>query len=72
MVFPWMFEDFAELRQIGEAAELVAASTDWTPLYDPARLQQNTLPVVAVSYFEVGGSILGSIFLGGGMGSGAA
>lgn len=25
MVFPWMFEEFAELRKIKDAAELVAA-----------------------------------------------
>lgn len=27
MVFPWMFEDFAELQKVREAAELVAADT---------------------------------------------
>ncbi|KAL4424352.1 hypothetical protein ABPG75_001653 [Micractinium tetrahymenae] len=52
MVFPWMFEDFAELRKVREAAELVAADADWPALYDVQRLQATSIPVVAATYYE--------------------
>ena len=53
MVFPWLFEDFAELRKIREAAEVLAKSTDWGPLYKADQLSSNTVPVAAATYFEV-------------------
>lgn len=52
MVFPWMFEDFAGLRNVKEAAELLAADAAWGQLYDASKLQVNTVPVAAASYFE--------------------
>ncbi|GAB4821662.1 hypothetical protein N2152v2_008708 [Parachlorella kessleri] len=52
MVFPWLFEDFAELRKIREVAEVLAKSTDWVPLYKPDQLSSNTVPVAAATYFE--------------------
>lgn len=51
-VFPWMFEDFAELRKVKGAAELLAADADWPRLYDVARLEENTVPVATATYYE--------------------
>ncbi|MDI2126569.1 alpha/beta fold hydrolase [Yinghuangia seranimata] len=50
MIYPWMFEEIAGLRPFAEAAEILAARTDWAPLYDPARLAANTVPLAAVVY----------------------
>ena len=47
-----MFEDFAALRPMREAAELLAKKSDWPRLYEPQRLQQNTVPVASAAYFE--------------------
>lgn len=52
MVFPWMFEDYAELRKVAGAAHALAAAADWGPLYDPAALAANTVPAAAISYYE--------------------
>jgi pimeloyl-ACP methyl ester carboxylesterase len=48
-VFPWMFEDYAALRPLREAAEILAAH-DWPRLYDPERLRDNDVPVAAAIY----------------------
>ncbi|WP_415951643.1 alpha/beta fold hydrolase [Streptomyces sp. KLOTTS4A1] len=50
MIFPWMFEDIRALRPFAEAADLLAGRTDWPPLYDPARLAANTVPLAAAVY----------------------
>jgi len=52
MVFPWMFEDFAELRKIKEAADIVAQISDWPALYDVSVLNANTVPAAAATYYE--------------------
>jgi pimeloyl-ACP methyl ester carboxylesterase len=52
MIFPWMVRDLAGLRPFAEAAELLAAATDWTPLYDADRLAANRVPVAAVIYHD--------------------
>ncbi|MEU9411066.1 alpha/beta fold hydrolase [Streptomyces sp. NPDC048281] len=51
-VHPWMFETDPALRPLKAAADLVAARTDWQPLYDPARLAANEVPVVAAVYHD--------------------
>ena len=38
MVYPWMGDDFAWLRPLKPAADLLASKADWGPLYDPAVL----------------------------------
>lgn len=53
MVFPWMFDEFVELKKIKEAANLVALFNDWGPLYNEQNLQANSVPVAAATYFEV-------------------
>ncbi|KAG7670248.1 hypothetical protein Ndes2437B_g06488 [Nannochloris sp. 'desiccata'] len=52
MVFPWMFDEFKELRKIKPAAELIAQETNWPKLYDKNVLNNNTVAVAAASYFE--------------------
>jgi pimeloyl-ACP methyl ester carboxylesterase len=50
-VFPWMFEDYAALRPLREAAEILAAH-EWPRLYDGDRLARNTVPAAAAIYTE--------------------
>ncbi|WP_043263031.1 alpha/beta fold hydrolase [Streptomyces sp. CT34] len=52
MIYPWMFEDIRGLRPFADAAHLLARRTDWPPLYDPARLAANTVPLAAVVYHD--------------------
>ncbi|WP_406276810.1 alpha/beta hydrolase [Streptomyces sp. NBC_00191] len=51
-VHPWHFEVDPALRPLRESAGLLAARTDWTPLYDPARLAANQVPVAAAVYHD--------------------
>ncbi|MCX4705528.1 alpha/beta fold hydrolase [Streptomyces sp. NBC_01373] len=51
-VHPWMFDCDPALRPLRETAELLAARTDWTPLYDPTRLAANEVPVAAAVYHD--------------------
>ena len=48
-VYPWMFEDYAALRPLREAAELLAHQP-WPRLYDDMRLAANEVPAAAVIY----------------------
>lgn len=48
-VYPWMFEDYAALRPLREAAELLAEHP-WPRLYDAGRLEANEVPVAAAVY----------------------
>ena len=50
-VFPWMFEDYAGLRQYREAADLLAAE-HWPALYDPEVLRANEVPAAAAVYAD--------------------
>lgn len=50
MVFPWMFDEIAELRGMKEAADILASYTDWPDLYDKEVLSQNTVPTACVVY----------------------
>lgn len=47
-----MFDCDPALRPLRETAELLAARTDWAPLYDPARLAANEVPVAAAVYHD--------------------
>lgn len=47
-----MFETDPALRPLRETAELLAARTDWTPLYDRDRLAANEVPVAAAVYHD--------------------
>lgn len=52
MMYPFMFREIAALRPFEEAAHLLAEAGDWAPLYDPARLAANEVPVVAAVYYD--------------------
>ncbi|OIJ90343.1 proline iminopeptidase [Streptomyces sp. MUSC 14] len=52
MIYPWMFEDIRALRPFAEAAETLAAWPEWPPLYDPARLAANQVPLAAAIYHD--------------------
>jgi pimeloyl-ACP methyl ester carboxylesterase len=51
-IHPWHFESDPALRPLRETAELLAARTDWTPLYDTAQLAVNEVPVAAAVYHD--------------------
>jgi pimeloyl-ACP methyl ester carboxylesterase len=51
-IHPWMFDCDPALRPLRETAELLAARTDWPPLYDAARLATNEVPVAAAVYHD--------------------
>ena len=51
-IHPWMFDCDPALRPLRDTAELLAAHTDWQPLYDPARLAANEVPVAAAIYHD--------------------
>jgi len=50
-VFAWMFEEYAALAPLREAAEILAAH-DWPRLYDPEQLRANEVPVAAAIYAD--------------------
>jgi pimeloyl-ACP methyl ester carboxylesterase len=50
-VYPWMFEEYGELRPLAAAAEILAEH-EWPKLYDVERLQGNEVPAAAVIYAE--------------------
>lgn len=50
MVYRWYFENDPALRPLEAVAELLAERDDWGPLYDPAALAANTVPVAAAVY----------------------
>jgi pimeloyl-ACP methyl ester carboxylesterase len=52
MIYPWMFEAYAQLRPLKAAADILAATSAWPELYDLARLTQNAVPVAAAVYFD--------------------
>jgi pimeloyl-ACP methyl ester carboxylesterase len=52
MFYSWMFEEIGALRPFRGAAELLATSDDWGPIYDVERLAGNVVPVRAIVYFD--------------------
>ena len=52
MFYPWMFREIKGLRPFADAADLLAARTDWPPLYDPHRLVANQVPLAAIVYHD--------------------
>jgi hypothetical protein len=41
MVFPWMFDELAGLRELKEVAHIVAEKADWGELYREEALKTN-------------------------------
>ena len=52
MMYPWMFEEIRSLRPFRDAVEALARYDRFEPLYDPARLAANEVPVAAAIYFD--------------------
>ncbi|WP_246080599.1 alpha/beta fold hydrolase [Modestobacter altitudinis] len=52
MVYPWMFDEVRALRPFGPAARALAETPKCRPLYDPAALARNEVPVDAAVYFD--------------------
>jgi pimeloyl-ACP methyl ester carboxylesterase len=51
-VHPWTFDCDPALRPLRATADLLAARTDWRPLYDRDRLAANEVPVAAAVYHD--------------------
>lgn len=51
-VHPWTFDNDPALRPLRETAAELAENRGWTPLYDPARLAVNEVPVAAAVYHD--------------------
>lgn len=52
MIYPWMFDEYAALRPLRDAAHLLADDADWPPLYDEATLRSNRVPCAATAYYD--------------------
>jgi pimeloyl-ACP methyl ester carboxylesterase len=52
MIYPWMIDAHPVLRPLRESAGILAERDDWPPLYDPARLAGNQVPVAAAVYYH--------------------
>jgi pimeloyl-ACP methyl ester carboxylesterase len=52
MIYPWMFDEYAYLQPLKEAAHLLAEYGDWPRLYDIPTLQANTVPCAAAMYYN--------------------
>ena len=52
MIYPWMFDDYIQLRPLKEAAEILATDDQWSRLYDGATLRANTVPCAAAVYYN--------------------
>lgn len=50
MVYPWYFEQDPALQPLRHVAQLLAAKSDWKPLYDSTQLAANSVPVAAAVY----------------------
>ena len=52
MVYSWMGADYAWLRALAPAAELLAAKPDWGRLYDDETLRGGSTPCAALVSYE--------------------
>jgi pimeloyl-ACP methyl ester carboxylesterase len=52
MIYPWMIDNDPVLRPFRRAADILAERDGWPPLYDPARLAANEVPVAAAVYYH--------------------
>ena len=50
MLYPWMLDDYQELRVFKNAANIIAKKTDWPKLYDEKTLINNKVPIAAAVY----------------------
>jgi pimeloyl-ACP methyl ester carboxylesterase len=52
MMYRWMFDEIAPLREMKEEAEFLASYKGWPRLHDPGRLAENRVPAAAVVYAD--------------------
>lgn len=52
MVYPWLAEDYPTLGALQEAAEILAAKSDWPDLYDLEKLKDTQVRVAAAMYYD--------------------
>lgn len=52
MIYPWMFEEYPQLRPLRAAADLLANYTGWPSLYDVNVLRRNRVPCAAAVYYD--------------------
>ena len=52
MIYSWMFREIRSLRPLEAAAEALARHPHYAPLFDPAALATNEVPVAAAIYFD--------------------
>jgi hypothetical protein len=52
MIYPWMFDEFQQLRPLKQAAQILAEFQEWPSLYDTSVLQANAVPAVAAMYYN--------------------
>ena len=52
MIYPYMFDDYAQLRPLSTLAHALAEDTSWPKLYDRDVLAKNTVPVWAATYID--------------------
>ena len=48
MLFPWMLDDYQELKLFKNAANILAKKKNWPRLYDPNVLVKNKVPIKAI------------------------
>lgn len=52
MIFPFMFDDYPELKRLYSSACALAEYDGWDDLYNEAQLATNSVPVYAASFIE--------------------
>lgn len=52
MIYPWMFEQFNNLKPLKSTASTLAEKDNWPMLYDQSKLASNQVPVAAAIYSE--------------------
>ena len=52
VILSGVFEDYVELRELKEVANILAETNDWPALYDERQLRHNEVPVYAANFIH--------------------
>ncbi|KAG9248857.1 Alpha/Beta hydrolase protein, partial [Calycina marina] len=52
MIYPFLFENFPELEQLGEVARILAEYSGWPQLYNQWQLANNEVPLYAATFVD--------------------
>lgn len=52
MIYPFMFDTYAELKKLKTVGEMLAQDKDWPKLYDTEQLKKNEVPTYAAVYVD--------------------